>query len=167
MKISSETITSDPEPRSDETLAENNENMEVNSAEQADASSADPADDNSTEQADDNSVEPADDNSVEPADDNSVEPADANSVESEVLEDETGDFDGGAPADAQNKKIKRDTRRLRYGGMATALTAVVVAVVILVNVVAGILNDRFPFNFDLTAEKLPPFQVKARRWRKV
>jgi hypothetical protein len=153
--IEQETITSDTqEPRSDETLAENNENAEVNSAEQADASSADPADDNSTEQADDNSVEPADDNSVEPADDNSVEPADANSVESEVLEDETGDFDGGAPADAQNKKIKRDTRRLRYGGMATALTAVVVAVVILVNVVAGILNDRFPFNFDLTAEKL-------------
>ena len=37
--IEQETITSDTqEPRSDETLAENNENAEVNSAEQADAS---------------------------------------------------------------------------------------------------------------------------------
>ncbi len=50
--------------------------------------------------------------------------------------------------------LKIDKRRLRYGSMATAMTAAVVAVVILINIVAGILNDRFPVKLDLTADKL-------------
>ena len=54
----------------------------------------------------------------------------------------------------KKEKVKKDTRKLRYGGMATALTAVVIVVVVLVNVVANILSDRFPLNLDLTADKL-------------
>ncbi|HHV51658.1 MAG TPA: GldG family protein [Candidatus Avimonas sp.] len=54
----------------------------------------------------------------------------------------------------KKNKIKRDLRRLRYGGMATAVTAAAVAVVVLINVIASILNDRFPLNLDLTSDKL-------------
>ncbi|MDD2362850.1 MAG: GldG family protein [Oscillospiraceae bacterium] len=54
----------------------------------------------------------------------------------------------------KKKRVRGDTRKLRYGGMATALTAVVVAAVVLVNIVVGILNDRFPITFDLTKDKL-------------
>ncbi|HIW74989.1 MAG TPA: GldG family protein [Firmicutes bacterium] len=58
------------------------------------------------------------------------------------------------PVKPKKEKGKRDTRKLRYGGMATALTAVVIVVIVLVNVVANILNERFPINLDLTADKL-------------
>ncbi len=66
--------------------------------------------------------------------------------------------DGEDPKDKKKKsrkeRVKKDTRKLRYGGIATALTVVVIAVVVLVNVVANILNERFPINLDLTADKL-------------
>ncbi len=51
------------------------------------------------------------------------------------------------------KRKKGPNRKLRYGATATALTAVVIAGVILLNVVVGILNDRYPLNLDLTADK--------------
>ncbi|MDD3832334.1 MAG: GldG family protein, partial [Oscillospiraceae bacterium] len=54
----------------------------------------------------------------------------------------------------KKKRVRGDTRKLRYGGMATALTSVVVVVIVLINIVAGILNDRFPITFDLTKDKL-------------
>lgn len=46
----------------------------------------------------------------------------------------------------------KTNRKLRIGATATAVTAVAVAAVILLNVVVGILNDRFPLNLDLTAD---------------
>lgn len=57
------------------------------------------------------------------------------------------------------KKVRRTlkfnwktNRKLRIGATATAVTAVAVAAVILLNIVVGILNDRFPLNLDLTAD---------------
>ncbi len=73
---------------------------------------------------------------------------DEHSKESASVEDETKN------SKPKKKKGKKDSRKLRYGGMATALTAVVIVVVVLVNVVANILSDRFPLNLDLTADKL-------------
>lgn len=86
--------------------------------------------------------------------------------ETEAFEEDSSEDSAGEEAEASDgktderaggkgKKRKRgDSRRLRYGGMATGLTVVVVAVVVLFNVVAGVLNDRFPLNLDLTSEKL-------------
>ena len=51
------------------------------------------------------------------------------------------------------EKKPRDSRKLRFGAMSTAVTVVVIAAVILLNVVAGILNDRFPLTADLTADQ--------------
>ena len=45
------------------------------------------------------------------------------------------------------------SRKFRYGGMATAMSAVVIVVVILINVVAGILTTVSPSLGDLTKDK--------------
>ena len=47
----------------------------------------------------------------------------------------------------------RTNRKLRIGTTATAFTAIVVAVVVVLNVVCGLLADRFPWTLDLTEEK--------------
>ncbi len=47
---------------------------------------------------------------------------------------------------------KRNMRRLRFGTLSTVLTAVVVVVFILLNLVADTLADRYPLSWDLTAE---------------
>ena len=80
-----------------------------------------------------------------------------------ILEEESGGEPGETAAEAEDadedektrKKRKRRemSRKFRYGGMATAMSAVVIVVVILINVVAGILNDRFPITWDLTKDK--------------
>ena len=44
----------------------------------------------------------------------------------------------------------KNNRKLRIGTTATAVTVAVVAVVVLLNVVLGILNDRFPISWDLS-----------------
>lgn len=45
-------------------------------------------------------------------------------------------------------------RKLRMGTTATVFTAVFVAAVVLLNVIVGILNDRYPLHIDLTEENL-------------
>ncbi len=47
----------------------------------------------------------------------------------------------------------RSNRKLRLGATATAITVVVIAVVVLINVICGILADRFPWTLDLTADQ--------------
>ena len=60
----------------------------------------------------------------------------------------SGDDTGDKP-----EKNRKDRRKLRYGSMATILTVVVVAAAVLINVVAGILYDRFPLSLDLNKDK--------------
>ncbi len=47
----------------------------------------------------------------------------------------------------------RSNRKLRLGATATAITVVVVAVVVLINIICGVLADRFPWTLDLTADQ--------------
>lgn len=54
----------------------------------------------------------------------------------------------------KKKRTKADSRRFRYGSMATAVTILVVALVVVLNVIVSVLNDRFPLNLDLTKNKL-------------
>lgn len=51
-----------------------------------------------------------------------------------------------------NEKRMKSAYRLKYGSFATAITAIFIAAVILVNVVVSVLNDRYPMTLDLTAE---------------
>ena len=50
------------------------------------------------------------------------------------------------------RKKKTPNRRLRYGGMAVAVTALVAVGVVLLNVLVGALYDRFPLSLDLTSD---------------
>lgn len=52
-------------------------------------------------------------------------------------------------------KVKRfDSKKLRYGTLATAITAIVIVVVVLINVIVGIVMDKYPLKADLTANKI-------------
>ena len=57
-----------------------------------------------------------------------------------------------------NKKNKpqrvRNTRRLRFGTTSTVLTVVVIAAVVLLNVLVGIVADKFPVTWDLSSDKV-------------
>lgn len=56
-------------------------------------------------------------------------------------------------ATPRQKLSLKNNRKWRIGATATAVTAVVTVAVVLLNVVVGILNDRFPLSWDLTATK--------------
>lgn len=89
------------------------------------------------------------------SDNKAADQADEESVDKEPVK---ADDDSKEESDEKGKKKKKrnhiDSRKFRYGSMATAVTVVVIAVVVLINVVAGILNDRYPANLDLTKDKL-------------
>lgn len=52
------------------------------------------------------------------------------------------------------KKPQLNKQALKYGSIATALTAIFIAVVIFINAIAVILVDRYPLRIDLTEENL-------------
>lgn len=58
-----------------------------------------------------------------------------------------------APKEKSVKDLSR-SRRLRHGSMATAISVIFVAAVVLVNVIASILVERFPISVDLTTNKV-------------
>ena len=58
----------------------------------------------------------------------------------------------GKPRKARRFSLKNN-RKLRLGATATAFTAVVAAAVVILNIVVGIVYDRFPLSLDLTAER--------------
>lgn len=59
-------------------------------------------------------------------------------------------------ATEKGKKQKRtvDKRHLKYGSLATALTALFIVAVILVNIVVTMLFERFPISLDLTGNNV-------------
>lgn len=57
---------------------------------------------------------------------------------------------------SKEQKVKkvRNLRKLRYGAASTAVTVVVIAAVVLLNVLVGILADRYPISLDLSKDKI-------------
>lgn len=58
--------------------------------------------------------------------------------------------------DSKDKKDKKkfNTKKLKHGTMATVLTCVFIALLVLVNIVTTMLFDRYPITIDLTADKI-------------
>ena len=56
-----------------------------------------------------------------------------------------------SPVDKQ--KRMQNKRRIRYGTASSALTVVVIAAVVLLNVIVGVVADRFPVSLDLSSNK--------------
>ena len=52
------------------------------------------------------------------------------------------------------KKNIFNSRRFKHGSLATAMTVGFVAAVVLVNVIVGLLVERFPMNIDLTDNQI-------------
>ena len=51
------------------------------------------------------------------------------------------------------KKDSKYAKKIKYGTMAAIITAFVVAIVIVVNIIMGILTERYPMKLDLTKDK--------------
>ena len=54
----------------------------------------------------------------------------------------------------KDKKKNKEHKKLKHGMMSTAFTAAFVAVVVLVNIVATMLFERYPITIDLTKDKI-------------
>ncbi len=67
---------------------------------------------------------------------------------------ETTETTGDAPKPEKPKKPVNVAmrKRLRYGGLATAITCVVVAIVVVLNILVSHLTERYPLKLDLTED---------------
>ena len=74
--------------------------------------------------------------------------------------------EAAAPAETTPKKAKKDRRRLHYGAVATAVTVVVVIAAVVLNVLVGVLNDRYPLNLDLTSTQMLTLSEKSETFAK-
>lgn len=52
------------------------------------------------------------------------------------------------------EKKRRNLRKLRYGATSTALTVVVIAAVLILNVIVGVIADRYPISIDLSKDQI-------------
>ena len=68
------------------------------------------------------------------------------------------------PGKKEKKKV--NTRQLKHGMMATVLTLVFVAAVVLVNVIATVIFERYPLTLDLTKEKKYSISDKSEEYVK-
>ena len=73
--------------------------------------------------------------------------------ESEKISDAEETAEEEAHVKAPKEKKKTNIRQLKHGMMATVLTLVFVAAVVLVNVIATVIFERYPLTLDLTKEK--------------
>ena len=84
-------------------------------------------------------------------------------------EDKTPDAEEEeTPWEEPGKKVKKkvNTRQLKHGMMATVLTLVFVAAVVLVNVIATVIFERYPLTLDLTKEKKYSISDKSEEYVK-
>lgn len=72
-----------------------------------------------------------------------------------------------ASSKAENKKDKKfNSKKLKHGAMATAFTCVFIAAIVLVNVIATVIFDKFPITFDLTENKIYSVSEEAEEFVK-
>lgn len=96
-----------------------------------------------------------------------VEEATAVEAPEEIAGPEAAPEQPEAPKPENNKKKSSFGKALRSnkfkrGGMATLMSVVFIAIVVVVNILVGALTDRFPsMNMDLTAEKLNSLSDQA------
>ena len=107
-------------------------------------------------------VEETVDTAEEIVEEASEEDAEDAALEAAILEN-GGKEKKAKKVKAPKAKKKFNTRKLRFGSMATVLTVVVLAALVLVSVVADVLNDRYPISLDLTADKTYTFSENSEK----
>ncbi|MBR1422246.1 MAG: Gldg family protein [Ruminococcus sp.] len=82
-------------------------------------------------------------------------------------EDNTENVDKKNKKDKTKKKeVKGTAKKLKHGTMATVLTCVFIALVVLVNVVTTMIFDRYPISIDLTQNKIYSVTDKTEKYVK-
>lgn len=77
-----------------------------------------------------------------------TETSDSKETESE----EKSDKKSKKKTKSKKEKIKKNHKKLKHGTMATVLTVVFVAVLVLINIVATSVFERFPLTIDMTSD---------------
>lgn len=92
-----------------------------------------------------------------------METAETETVKMEAAQKEESAAETAEPAPAKKKPLAAlRSNKFKRGGMATVLTVVFIAVVVVINVLVGLLADRFPsMNLDLTAQNLNTLSDQA------
>lgn len=84
---------------------------------------------------------------------------------SEKIKDEALEESTSKPVREKKKdKKKLNSKKLKHGAMATAFTCVFIAVVVLFNIVATIIFDRYPITIDLTENKIYSISEEAKEY---
>ena len=73
---------------------------------------------------------------------------------------------GKVKKEKTEKDKKFNSKKLKHGAMATAFTCVFVALIVLVNVIATILFDKYPITLDLTENKIYSISEDAEKYVK-
>ncbi|MBR1764894.1 MAG: GldG family protein [Ruminococcus sp.] len=71
----------------------------------------------------------------------------------EPQDEEDDEYEEEEPEKKKKPKTKANLRQIKHGMSATVLTIVFIAAVVLVNVIATVLFERYPLTFDLTSKK--------------
>lgn len=101
------------------------------------------------------------------------ETAEAVTKTEESINDNDPDIDITEPIKKERKglklpqfKFKRDSRRLRVGAAATAFTVVVIAAIFLLNIIVGIVEERWPIAIDTTENQIYTLSDEATTYAK-
>lgn len=90
------------------------------------------------------------------------EPAPESSVEQAVEPEENKEAEKAAPKQKKKRGGLFKSNKFKRGGMATVMSVVFIAIVVVINILVGLLTERFPsLNWDLTADKLNTLSDQA------
>ena len=90
------------------------------------------------------------------------EPAPESPVEQAVEPEENKEAEKAAPKQKKKRGGQFKSTKFKRGGMATVMSVVFIAIVVVINILVGLLTERFPsLNWDLTADKLNTLSDQA------
>ncbi len=90
------------------------------------------------------------------------EPAPESPVEQAVEPEENKEAEKAAPKQKKKRGGLFKSNKFKRGGMATVMSVVFIAIVVVINILVGLLTERFPsLNWDLTADKLNTLSDQA------
>lgn len=90
------------------------------------------------------------------------EPAPESPVEQAVEPEENKEAEKAAPKQKKKRGGLFKSNKFKRGGMATVMSVAFIAIVVVINILVGLLTERFPsLNWDLTADKLNTLSDQA------
>ncbi|MBQ9208021.1 MAG: Gldg family protein [Oscillospiraceae bacterium] len=139
-------VPADTAEKLTETAAQSDDDMTVPAEAAEESAAADTPEESTPEAADDAAAESPEDSTPEAADDAAAESPEESAAEIAAEKDEQL----SEKEEAKRKKRSIARRKWKYGSVATAVTVVVVALVVLFNVVVNLLSEKIDMSVDLT-----------------